>query len=109
MKQNNKKEDFLGTSGASLFGNILAGKGFVRAEYGFKGKGTDRAIYGSKYFESKKKNLIPPNPLTNFEIQKYYKNKPRFNGVYSRDNRPNKIKDGAYVINLDEHDDIGTH
>ena len=49
-----------------------------------------------------------PQPLTNFEIQKYYQNKPRFNGVYSRDNLP-KIKDGAYVINLDEYFDIGTH
>ena len=53
--------------------------------------------------------LIPPHPLTNFEIQKYYQNEPRFNGVYSRDNLPNKIKDGAYVINLDEYSDIGTH
>ena len=52
--------------------------------------------------------LITPHPLTNFEIQKYYQNKPRFNGVYSRDNLP-KIKDGAYVINLDEYSDIGTH
>ena len=34
--------------------------------------------------------------------------KPRFNGVYSRDNLL-KIKDGAYVINLDEYSDIGTH
>ena len=51
---------------------------------------------------------MPPHPLTNFEIQKYYQNEPRFNGVYSRDNLP-KIKDGAYVINLDEHYDIGTH
>ena len=33
----------------------------------------------------------------------------RFNGVYSRDNLPNKLKDGAYVINLDEYSDIGTH
>ena len=49
-----------------------------------------------------------PHPLTNFEIQKYYKNELRFNGVYSRDNLP-KIKDGAYIINLDEHYDIGTH
>ena len=39
----------------------------------------------------------------------YYQNKPRFNGVYSRDNLSDKIKDGAYVINLDEHSDIGTH
>ena len=52
---------------------------------------------------------MPPYPLTNFEIQKYYQNEPRFNGVYSRDNLPNKIKDGAYVINLDEYSDIGTH
>ena len=52
---------------------------------------------------------MPPHPLTNFEIQKYYQNEPRFNGVYSRDNLPNKIKDGAYVINLDEYSDIGTH
>ena len=41
-------------------------------------------------------------------MQKYYQNEPRFNGVYSRDNLP-KIKDGAYVINLDEYSDIGTH
>ena len=51
---------------------------------------------------------MPPYPLTNFKIQKYYQNEPRFNGVYSRDNLP-KIKDGAYVINLDEYSDIGTH
>ena len=47
-----------------------------------------------------------PLPLTNFEIQKYYQNEPKFNGVYSRDNLP-KIKDGAYVINLDEYESIG--
>ena len=53
--------------------------------------------------------LMLPHPSTNFEIQKYYENEPRFNGVFSRDNLPNKIKDGAYVINLDEHKDTGTH
>ena len=53
--------------------------------------------------------LMPPHPLTNFEIQKYYKNEPRFNGVFSRNNLPKKIKDGAYVINLDEYADAGTH
>ena len=51
---------------------------------------------------------MSPHPLTNFEIQKYYQNEPRFNGVYSRDNLQ-KIKDGAYIINLDEYSDIGTH
>ena len=49
-----------------------------------------------------------PHLLTNFEIQKYYQNKPSFNGVYSRDDIT-EIKDGAYVINLDEYSDIGTH
>ena len=39
----------------------------------------------------------------------YYQNEPRFNGVYSRDNLPDKIKHGAYVINLDEYSDIGIH
>ena len=53
--------------------------------------------------------LIQPHPLRNFEIQKYYQNQPRFNGVFSRNNLPKKIKDGAYVINLDEYADIGTH
>ena len=52
---------------------------------------------------------LTPHPLTNFEIQEYYQNEPRFNGVFSRDNLPNSIKNGAYVINLDEYYDIGTH
>ena len=47
--------------------------------------------------------------LTNFEIQNYYQNEPRFNSVYSKDNLPNKTKDGAYVINLDEYSDTGSH
>ena len=40
---------------------------------------------------------------------KYYENEPRFIGVFSRDNMPKKIKDGAYVINLDEYADVDTH
>ena len=51
---------------------------------------------------------MPPRSLTNFEIQKYYQNEPRFNGDYSRDNLT-KIKNAAYVINLDEFYDIGSH
>ena len=86
----------LGTLGASLLGNLLVEKGIDRV-----GKGIARADEGYK--------LMLPRPLTNFEIQKYYKNEPRFNGVNSRDNLPNKIKDGAYVINLDEYSDRGTH
>ena len=49
------------------------------------------------------------HPSTNFEIQAYYQNEPRFNGVHSKDNLNDKTKDGAYVINLDEYSDIGTH
>ena len=46
--------------------------------------------------------MIPPHPLTKFEVQMYYQNEPTFN-------LPDKIKDGADVINLDEYLDIGTH
>ena len=53
--------------------------------------------------------MTPPHPLTNFEIQEYYQNELRFNGVFSRDNLPNSIKSGAYVISLDEYCNIGTH
>ena len=52
--------------------------------------------------------LMLPHPLTNFEIQKYYKHEPGFHGVFSRNNLPKKIKDGAYVINLDEYVDVST-
>ena len=52
---------------------------------------------------------LPAHPLTKFEIQEYYQKEPRFNGVLSRDNLPNNIKNGAYVINLDEYHEIGTH
>ena len=89
----------LGTLGASLLGNMLAGKGVIRAR-----EGTARVGYVSK-----RSFLILPHPLTNFEIQTYYQNEPGFNGISSRDNLPNKIKNGAYVINLDEYSDIGTH
>ena len=95
----------LGTLDASLLGNILSDKGINRS-----GEGVIRAGYGNNKCQKKQHNgfLMPPHPLTNFEIQKYYQNKPRFNGVYSRDNL-SRIKDGAYVINLDEYSDIGSH
>ena len=90
----------LGTLGASLLGNLLTKN--------LSGKGTVRAGEGIK-----KKALIPgsssPHPLTNFEIEEFYENEPRFKGVYSRDNLPETIKNGAYVINLDEYADVGTH
>ena len=53
--------------------------------------------------------LVLPHSLTNFEIEKIYENEARFNEVFSRDNMPKKINDGAYVINLDEYKKVGTH
>ena len=103
----------LGTLGASLLGNLLTGgKGIVRTGEGSvasraKGNGIVRAGEGSK--KKKLNSLLPFHPLTNIEISEYYKNEPRFNGVYSRNNLPNKIKKRAYVINLDEYGNTGTH
>ena len=54
--------------------------------------------------KSRSKFLMPPHPLTNFEIQKY-QNEPKFNGVYSINNL-SKIKDRAYIINLYDYEEI---
>ena len=75
---------FLGTLGATLLRNLLAGKVIVRAPYG-----------------KRTGNLMPSHSLTNFEIHKSYQNEPRFNSNYSRNNLPKTVKDGAYVIDLD--------
>ena len=100
----------LGTLGASLLGNLLTGgKGIMRADDGIvrTGDGIVRAGEGSK--KNNLNLLLPFHPLTNIEISEYYANEPRFNGVYSRNNLPNKFKKGAYVINLDEYENMGTH
>ena len=88
---------------------MLAGKGVRRA-----GIPTVRVGYRSKRSSPGdlplKTILILPHPLTNLQqIQVIYQNEPRFNGFYSRDDLPNKITDGTYAINLDEHFHIGTH
>ena len=51
---------------------------------------------------------MSPHPLNNFQLRKYYQKEPKFNGIYSRNNF-SKIKDGAYIINLDEYESIETH
>ena len=50
---------------------------------------------------------MPPHPLTNIELISYFNNEPRFNGVCSRDKLPKTIRNGAYIINLDEYADTG--
>ena len=47
--------------------------------------------------------------LKHCKVPKYYDQDCSFNGVYSRDNIPNKIKDEAYAINPDKYSDIGNH
>ena len=34
--------------------------------------------------------LMPNHLLTNFEIEKYYQNEPRFYGAFSKNNLPKK-------------------
>ena len=101
----------LDTLGASLLGNLLTGKGIMKAGDGIvrTGDGIVRAGAGDGSKKKSLNSLLPFHPLTNIEINEYYKNEPRFNGVYSRNNLPNKIKKGAYVINLDEYENTGTH
>ena len=125
--ENETKEQrggFLGrllrTLGASLLGNLLtggksimrAGDGIVRASDGIVRAGEGSVASRVKGEGSKKKPLnllLPFHPLTNIEISEYYKNEPRLNGVYSRNNLPNKIKKGEYVLNLAEYENAGTH
>ena len=102
----------LGTLGAILLGNLLSGrKGIMRAGDGIVRAGSGSVASRTRGDRRKKKlnSLLPFHPVTNIEISEYYKNEPRFNGVYSRNNLPNKIKKGAYVINLDEYENTGTH
>ena len=54
------------------------------------------------------KNLILPHSLNDIEITNYFNNKLGFNGVSSSNNLP-RIKNGAYVINLDKKKTKGTH
>ena len=51
---------------------------------------------------------MPLHLLTNFKKRKYYKNEPKCNGIFSRNNLPKK-KDRAYGRNLDEYKSVGTN
>ena len=51
---------------------------------------------------------MPVHLLTNFEVQKYYQNEPKFGSVYSRNNLP-KIKYGTYLINLHQYNSKENH
>ena len=64
----------LGILGASLLGNLLTEKGIYRAG---RGEGINRGRSCRSWLWKQNGFLIPPNPLTNFEIQKYHENEPR--------------------------------
>ena len=93
----------LGRLGASLLGSLLiGGKGMMRAG--------DRIVRAGEGAKKKPLNsLLPFHPLTNIEINEYHITELRFNGVYARNNLPKTIKKGAYIINLDEYENTGTH
>ena len=85
----------LGTSVASILENALARRGVIRAG--------ERVIRPGHI-------LMLSHLLNNFEMQKYNQNEPKrrkLHGVYSKNNL-SKIKDGTYVINLDEYESIET-
>ena len=69
---------------------MLAGKGVIRAIDGVIRAG-ERVIQQVRIVSA-----------TSFQ------NEPKFNGFYSRHNF-SKIKDGTYVLNLDEYESIRTH
>ena len=83
----------LGILGGSLLGNLLTGKGTI--------KQVRAQLQLARIFDA-------ALSVNKFLITKFYQNEPKFIGVYSRNNLP-KIKDGIYVINLDEYESIGTH
>ena len=72
-----------GTLGASLLGNLLAGKVIVRA--GSVKKKRERNCE-NWHWKKRLGFLMLPHLLTNFEIQNYYQNETRFNGIFSRNN-----------------------
>ena len=65
---------FLSTLSASLLGDLLEGRGITRGSERVNEAVKDYCVAVKQY------NFIL---LTNFEIQKHYQNKPRFNGAYS--------------------------
>ena len=99
-----------------MLGNMSAGKGLVRAG------SVRRSLNSSALYENKKckRNckswiwqkmafLMPPHPLTNFEIKRYYQINLDLMVLILETMCLKKIKDGAYVINFDEYADVETH
>ena len=54
------------------------------------------------------KILVPLHSLNNIKITEYFNYEATFHGVFSGNNLT-KIKDGAYVINIDDKKSKGEH
>ena len=44
-----------------------------------------------------------PHPITNFEIQKYYQNEPKFDDVYAINNLPKQRMDVCHKFSIGPH------
>ena len=56
------------------------------------------------------KKVFDPTPSFNKVWNtKYYSNEPSINGICCRVNFSKKVKDGAYIINLDKYEDVGVN
>ena len=51
---------------------------------------------------------MSPHSLVNFEIQRRCQDETKFNGAFPKNNST-KIKNGEYLLDLDEYKSIGTH
>ena len=60
----------------------------------------------SATFQTNNAKLNAKYPINNIEITNYFNYEPRFNGEFSRNNL-HRIKDGAYVVNLDDKNSKG--
>ena len=95
MKQRTKGRILLGTIGANLLVNNVS-----------RQRSNQSREWGNQSWTG---FFMPPHPLTYFEMQNYYQNEFKFKSLYLQNSLPNTMKNGAYVINLDEHKSIGTH
>ena len=76
---------------------MLTKKGIIRASRGYK-----NLNYMDIFF------LILLHRLSNIKITKHFNYNSRFNSVFLGDNLP-RVKDGAYVVYLDDKESKGTH
>ena len=94
----------LGTLGPILLRNLLKDKG-MKANIPLPGV----IKAGEKNNKSRLGLLMPAKYIASFVIQKYYQNEPKRLKRHLFKNNLHNIKDGAYVINLDEYKSIGSH